>query len=424
MRPEMRVVSGIQPTGNLHLGNYLGAIRNWVRMQDEMKDGEQCLFFLADLHAISMPHTPAELHKATLEMAAAVVACGIDPQRSVLFNQAQVPAHAELQWLLNGTARMGWLNRMTQWKDKAGKNREGQSVALFGYPVLQAADVLLYQTTHVPVGEDQKQHLELARDIAQKFNNDFASEDAPVVRLCNAILLNAIKQGASDIHVEPYERVLRVRYRVDGVLHEEMTPPIKLKNAIASRLKIMSSLDIAERRLPQDGRIKLKLGKGREMDYRVSSVPTLWGEKIVLRLLDKSNLQLDMTKLGFESEQLGVFQKNIHQPYGMVLVTGPTGSGKTTTLYSALSELNLVSENLSTAEDPVEFNLTGINQVQMHEEIGRAELHHEARLRNHVVGILRAAHQALDLDLLSADLSGQVGERGIRGVQVVHSIAV
>ena len=182
----MRVVSGIQPTGNLHLGNYLGAIRNWVRMQDEVTgparaqgaegdsaEENQCLFFLADLHAISMPHDPAELRRATLEMAAALVACGIDPARSVLFNQAQVPAHAELEWLLNGTARMGWLNRMTQWKDKAGKNREGQSVALFVYPVLQAADVLLYQATHVPVGEDQKQHLELARDIAQKFNNDF-----------------------------------------------------------------------------------------------------------------------------------------------------------------------------------------------------------------------------------------------------------
>ena len=169
----MRVVSGIQPTGNLHLGNYLGAIRNWVRMQDELPEGGECLFFLADLHAISMPHDPAELRRATLEMAAALVACGIDPARSVLFNQAQVPAHAELQWLLSGTARMGWLNRMTQWKDKAGKNREGQSVALFAYPVLQAADVLLYQATHVPVGEDQKQHLELARDIAQKFNNDF-----------------------------------------------------------------------------------------------------------------------------------------------------------------------------------------------------------------------------------------------------------
>ena len=169
----MRVVSGIQPTGNLHLGNYLGAIRNWVRMQDAMEGGGRCLFFLADLHAISMPHEPAQLRRGTLEMAAALTACGIDPDRSVLFNQAQVPAHAELQWLLAGTARMGWLGRMTQWKDKAGKNREGQSVALFAYPVLQAADVLLYQATHVPVGEDQKQHLELARDIAQKFNGEF-----------------------------------------------------------------------------------------------------------------------------------------------------------------------------------------------------------------------------------------------------------
>ncbi|MEP5937997.1 MAG: tryptophan--tRNA ligase [Erythrobacter sp.] len=179
----MRVVSGIQPTGSLHLGNYLGAIRNWVQMQDELEEGGECLFFLADLHAISMPHDPAELSANTLEMTAALVACGIDPDRSTLFNQAQVPAHAELQWLLGGTARMGWLNRMTQWKDKAGKNREGQSVALFGYPVLQAADVLLYQATHVPVGDDQKQHLELARDIAQKFNTDFATEDAPVFTL-------------------------------------------------------------------------------------------------------------------------------------------------------------------------------------------------------------------------------------------------
>ncbi|NVE95797.1 tryptophan--tRNA ligase [Altererythrobacter lutimaris] len=179
----MRVVSGIQPTGNLHLGNYLGAIRNWVSMQDEMEEGSECLFFLADLHAISMPHDPTELHSNTLEMTAALVACGLDPNKSVLFNQAQVPAHAELQWLLMGTARMGWLNRMTQWKDKAGKNREGQSTALFSYPVLQAADVLLYQATHVPVGEDQKQHLELARDIAQKFNNDFAAEDSPVFTL-------------------------------------------------------------------------------------------------------------------------------------------------------------------------------------------------------------------------------------------------
>jgi type IV pilus assembly protein PilB len=197
-----------------------------------------------------------------------------------------------------------------------------------------------------------------------------ASEDAPVVRLCNAILLNAIKKRASDIHVEPYERKLRVRYRVDGVLHEEMAPPIKLKNAIASRLKIMASLDIAERRLPQDGRIKLKLGKGREMDFRVSSLPTIWGEKMVLRLLDKTNLQLDMTKLGFEGRALDDFKWAISQPYGMVLVTGPTGSGKTTTLYSALSELNQPETNISTAEDPVEYNLMGINQVQMHEDIG------------------------------------------------------
>jgi tryptophanyl-tRNA synthetase len=165
----MRVVSGIQPTGNLHLGNYLGAIRNWVRMQDEM----ECLYFLADLHALSQPHDPSELTANTREMAAALIACGIDTEKSILFNQTQVPAHSQLQWLLNGTARMGWLNRMTQWKDKAGKNKEGSSVALFTYPVLQAADVLLYQATHVPVGEDQKQHLELARDIAQKFNNDF-----------------------------------------------------------------------------------------------------------------------------------------------------------------------------------------------------------------------------------------------------------
>jgi len=180
----MRIVSGIQPTGSLHLGNYLGAIRNWVRMQDEVAaSGGQSLYFLADLHAISQPHVPAELAANTREMIAALVACGIDPDKSVLFNQAQVPQHAELQWLLNGTARVGWLNRMTQWKDKAGKNREGQSVALFTYPVLQAADVLLYQATHVPVGEDQKQHLELARDIAQKFNNDFCAEGAPVFTL-------------------------------------------------------------------------------------------------------------------------------------------------------------------------------------------------------------------------------------------------
>ena len=180
----MRVVSGIQPTGKPHLGNYLGAIRNYVKLQDDaLAAGGDCLLFIADLHALSMPHDPVELHGSTLELVATLVACGLDTSKTVLFNQAQVPAHAELQWLLSGTARMGWLNRMTQFKDKSGKNREGASIALFTYPVLQAADVLLYQATHVPVGEDQKQHLELARDIAQKFNNDFASNEAPVFTL-------------------------------------------------------------------------------------------------------------------------------------------------------------------------------------------------------------------------------------------------
>ena len=196
-----------------------------------------------------------------------------------------------------------------------------------------------------------------------------AAEQAPVVKLVNLILVDAIKKAASDIHIEPYEKSFRVRYRIDGVLYEVMKPPMKLKNALISRVKIMSRLDIAERRLPQDGRIKLKT-KGKEMDFRVSVLPTLFGEKVVLRLLDKSNLQLDMTKSGFEVKQLANFKDAIYKPFGMVLVTGPTGSGKTTTLYSALSELNKTTENISTAEDPVEFNLGGINQVQIHEAIG------------------------------------------------------
>ena len=203
--------------------------------------------------------------------------------------------------------------------------------------------------------------------------------EAPVVKICNAILLAAIKKSVSDIHVEPYEKSFRIRFRIDGMLHEEMSPPKQMKNAITSRLKIMASLDIAERRLPQDGRIKLKIGKNKEMDFRVSCLPTLFGEKIVLRLLDKSNLQLDMTKLGFEQKPLDDFQEQIAKPYGMVLVTGPTGSGKTTTLYSALSELNKQTTNISTAEDPVEFNLGGINQVQMHDDIG---LNFSAALRS------------------------------------------
>jgi type IV pilus assembly protein PilB len=196
------------------------------------------------------------------------------------------------------------------------------------------------------------------------------AEEAPVVKLVNWLFREAIQKGVSDIHVEPYEKVFRIRFRIDGSLYEFYKPPIRLKAPVVSRLKIMSRLDIAERRLPQDGRIKLKLGKGRDIDLRVSVLPTLFGEKVVMRLLDKSSLQLDMTKLGFEEAPLRNFKEAIHKPFGMVLVTGPTGSGKTTTLYSALSELNTLDVNISTCEDPVEFNLPGINQVQMHEEIG------------------------------------------------------
>lgn len=200
-----------------------------------------------------------------------------------------------------------------------------------------------------------------------------SAEEAPVVRLVNIILTDAIKRGASDIHVEPYEKEYRVRYRIDGILYEMMNPPLKLREAITSRIKIMARLDIAEKRLPQDGRIKIKTklgGRPKDLDYRVSVLPTLFGEKIVMRLLDKDNLMLDLTKLGFEEESLRTFEHAIAQPYGMVLVTGPTGSGKTNTLYSALSQVNTIGVNIITAEDPVEFNLPGINQVQMKESIG------------------------------------------------------
>lgn len=219
------------------------------------------------------------------------------------------------------------------------------------------------------LNDEDVQVVDLAEDINLS-ELERATEDAPVVKLVNAVLTDAIKKNASDIHIEPYEKTFRVRFRIDGVLYEIMKPPIKLKNAITSRMKIMADLDIAERRLPQDGRIKLKLGNKSEMDFRVNVLPTLFGEKVVLRLLDKSNLQLDMTKLGFEEAQLRDFKEGISKPHGMVLVTGPTGSGKTTTLYSALAELNKVTTNISTAEDPVEFNLPGINQAQMHDDIG------------------------------------------------------
>lgn len=200
-----------------------------------------------------------------------------------------------------------------------------------------------------------------------------SAEEAPVVKLCNLILTDAIKRGASDIHIEPYEKEYRVRFRMDGILYEIMNPPLKLKDAMTSRMKILAKLDISEKRLPQDGRIKLKIkleDKNKELDFRVSVLPTLFGEKIVMRLLDKDNLRLDMTKLGFEPESLARFEEAIFKPWGMVLVTGPTGSGKTNTLYSALSKINSPEVNIMTAEDPVEFNLPGINQVQMKESIG------------------------------------------------------
>ncbi len=200
-----------------------------------------------------------------------------------------------------------------------------------------------------------------------------ASEDAPVVRLVNVLLVDSLRRGASDIHVEPYEKDFRIRFRIDGVLYDVMHPPMKMRDALISRLKIMSKLDISEKRLPQDGRIKIKVkidNRSRELDFRVSTLPTLFGEKVVLRLLDKEKLMLDMTKLGFEQKSLDMFHRNIMKPYGMVLVTGPTGSGKTNTLYSALQTLNTSETNIMTAEDPVEFNLPGINQVQMKEQIG------------------------------------------------------
>src|SRR5512138_3602676 len=239
-----------------------------------------------------------------------------------------------------------------------------------------------------------------------------ATEDAPVVKLVNLILTDAIKKKASDIHIEPYERTFRVRYRIDGVLYEVMKPPLKLKNAITSRVKIMAELDIAERRLPQDGRIKIKLGGGKDMDYRVSVLPTLFGEKIVMRLLDKSNLQLDMTKLGYEPEALERFKHEIHKPFGMCLVTGPTGSGKTVSLYSALSELNKTTENISTAEDPVEFNFAGINQVQMHEDIG---LNFAAALRSFL-------RQDPDIIMIGEIRDFETAEIGVKAALTGHLV--
>ena len=221
--------------------------------------------------------------------------------------------------------------------------------------------------------DDQELELSSEEEQLDTATLERAAEEAPIIKLVNLILTDSVKRGASDIHLEPYELEMRVRFRVDGVLQTVMSPPLRLKDAITSRLKIMAKLDIAEKRLPQDGRIMIKYkadGKKKELDFRVSTVPTLYGEKIVMRLLDKENLRLDMTKLGFEQESLKKFERNILKPYGMVLVTGPTGSGKTNTLYSSVARVNQVDTNIMTAEDPVEFQLAGINQVQMKEQIG------------------------------------------------------
>ena len=248
--------------------------------------------------------------------------------------------------------------------EKASKNGNG-AITHADLVSLDSIDFETGQSEDVEVVEDNE---EIDLSTLSRM-----SEDAPVVRLVNVLLVDSLRRGASDIHVEPYEKELRIRFRIDGVLYDVMHPPLKLRDALISRIKIMSKLDISEKRLPQDGRIKIKVkvdSRSRELDFRVSTLPTLFGEKVVLRLLDKQNLMLDMTKLGFEPESLVKFKRNISKPYGMVLVTGPTGSGKTNTLYSALQSLNTIQTNIMTAEDPVEFNLPGINQVQMKEQIG------------------------------------------------------
>ncbi|MDX8403315.1 MAG: type IV-A pilus assembly ATPase PilB [Mariprofundaceae bacterium] len=265
------------------------------------------------------------------------------------------------------------------------------------------------------MGELGASDIEIVDTEEAQFDEDSMAEEsagAPVVKLVNLILLDAIKRGASDIHIEPYEKLLRVRYRIDGVLHEIMRPPMKMRDAIVSRLKIQARLDIAERRVPQDGRIKLRLSKAKTVDFRVSVLPTLFGEKVVMRLLDPSNLQLDMTKLGYEEGDLKNFQHAIHQPYGMVLVTGPTGSGKTVSLYSAVAELNQPGSNICTAEDPVEFNFMGINQVNVHPEIG---LDFPAALRSFL-------RQDPDIILIGEIRDKETAEIGIKAALTGHLV--
>jgi type IV pilus assembly protein PilB len=248
--------------------------------------------------------------------------------------------------------------------------------------ILEAIDKA-YGSSHAPeenvdellaaMGDDTDVELQAEQSDIDLAELEKSADEAPIVKLVNIIMSDAMKRGASDIHIEPYEKEYRVRFRIDGVLQNIMSPPLRLKDAITSRIKIMAKMDISEKRLPQDGRIMLKMqvgGRKKQLDFRVNCLPTLWGEKVVMRLLDKENLRLDMTKLGFEPQSLEKFQRAVLKPYGMVLVTGPTGSGKTNTLYSSVSLLNKPDTNILTAEDPVEFQLHGVNQVQMKESIG------------------------------------------------------
>ena len=253
-----------------------------------------------------------------------------------------------------------------------GKAAAAAAASAAGTSALEVASKAIEDISMLAEGTDDVQVLEDLEEISAELLAK-QGEEAPVVKLVNVILMSAIQKGASDIHIEPYEKEYRVRYRVDGLLYNIMAPPLKYRDAITSRIKIMSKLDIAEKRLPQDGRIKIRFqdnGQAKDIDFRVSVLPTLFGEKIVMRLLDKDKLMLDMTKLGFETESLGRFESAISKPWGMVLVTGPTGSGKTNTLYSAISKINTIDTNIMTAEDPVEFNMVGVNQVQVRENIG------------------------------------------------------
>jgi type IV pilus assembly protein PilB len=251
------------------------------------------------------------------------------------------------------------------------KSPSGMSIQPAGESALEVANRALDEASTLAIGDD----VEVIEDLEEISADSLAKqgEEAPVIKLVNVILMSAISKGASDIHIEPYEKEYRIRYRIDGILYNIMSPPLKMRDAITSRVKIMAKLDIAEKRLPQDGRIKIRFsdnGSLKDIDFRVSCLPTLFGEKIVMRLLDKSKLMLDMTKLGFEEESLKKLETAISKPWGMVLVTGPTGSGKTNTLYSSIAKINTPETNIMTAEDPVEFNLLGVNQVQVRENIG------------------------------------------------------